>query len=60
MLFAGQKQMEFDIPKIKAAGYSTATAVLLTNSDDYPDFKALNTGATELQEKIFTIEKIGM
>jgi len=58
VLFAWQKQMEFDIPKIKAAGYSTATAVLLTNSDDYPDFKALNTGATELQEKIFTIEKI--
>lgn len=52
--------MEFDIPKTKAAGYSTTTAVLLSNSDDYPDFKVLKTGATEWQEKIFTIEKIGM
>lgn len=57
---AGQKLMEFDIPKIKAAGYSTTTAVLLTNSDDYKDFKVLKTGNTDLQEKIFTIEKIGM
>ena len=32
---AGQKLMTFDIDKIKAAGYSTTTAVLVTNSDDY-------------------------
>lgn len=53
---AGQKLMTFDIAKIKAAGYSTTTAVLLTNSDDYPDFKILKIGKTNTMEKIFTIE----
>ncbi len=32
---AGDKLLTFDIEKIKAAGYPTTTAVLLTNSDDY-------------------------
>lgn len=53
---AGQKLMTFDISKIKAAGYSTTTAVLLTNSDDYPDFKVIKTGKTDTMEKLFTIE----
>lgn len=53
----GQKLMTFDIEKIKAAGYSTTTAVLLTNSDDYPDFKVVKTGETKLLEKLFTIEQ---
>ncbi|MDE6844159.1 MAG: glucose PTS transporter subunit IIA [Lachnospiraceae bacterium] len=53
---AGQKLMTFDIAKIKAAGYSTTTAVLLTNSDDYPDFRIIKTGATDTMEKLFTIE----
>ena len=33
--------MTFDIAKIKAAGYSPVAAVLLTNSDDYPEFKVV-------------------
>ena len=53
---AGQKLLAFDISKIKAAGYSTTTAVLLTNSDDYPDFKVLKTGKVDKMEKIITIE----
>ncbi|MDE6054785.1 MAG: glucose PTS transporter subunit IIA [Lachnospiraceae bacterium] len=53
---AGQKLMTFDIAKIKAAGYSTTTAVLLTNSDDYPEFKIVKTGKTNTMEKVFTIE----
>lgn len=53
---AGQKLMTFDIAKIREAGYSTTTAVLLTNSDDYPDFKIAKTGRTELMEKLFSIE----
>ena len=53
---AGQKLMTFDISKIKAAGYSTTTAVLLTNSDDYPNFKVLKTGNTNKMEQLFTIE----
>lgn len=52
---AGQKIMTFDIDKIKAAGYSTTTAVLLTNSDDYPDFKVEKTGKTDVMEKLFTV-----
>ena len=54
---AGQKLMIFDIAKIKEAGYSTTTAVLLTNSDDYPDFKIVKTGRTDLMEKLISIEK---
>ncbi len=53
---AGQKLITFDISKIKAAGYSTTTAVLLTNSDDYPNFKVLKTGNTNKMEQLFTIE----
>lgn len=53
---AGQRLMTFDISKIKEAGYSTTTAVLLTNSDDYPDFKLIKTGKTDTMEKLFTIE----
>ncbi len=44
---AGQKLMEFDMKKIRAAGYSTTTAVLLTNSDDYPAFRVLKTGKSD-------------
>ena len=35
----GQKLMEFDIAKIKAAGHPDTVVVLLTNSDDYEDVK---------------------
>lgn len=52
---AGQRLMTFDTAKIKAAGYSTTTAVLLTNSDDYSEFRVLKTGKTETMEKLFTI-----
>lgn len=52
---AGQKLLTFDIEKIRAAGYSPITAVLLTNSDDYPDFKVLKTGKTDMMEKVFTV-----
>lgn len=52
----GQKLLTFDIEKIKEAGYSTTTAVLLTNSDEYPDFKVVKTGKTDTLEKVFTIE----
>lgn len=53
---AGQRLLTFDIEKIKEAGYSTTTAVLLTNSDDYPDFKVVKTGKTDTLEKVISIE----
>lgn len=52
---AGQKLMTFDIAKIKAAGYSPVAAVLLTNSDDYPEFKVIKTGKTKRLEEVFTV-----
>lgn len=54
---AGQKLMEFDIEKIKAAGYSTTTAVLLTNSDDYKSCNVIKTGAAKQMEKIISVEE---
>lgn len=52
---AGQKLMTFDIAKIKAAGYNPVAAVLLTNSDDYPEFKVVKTGKTQRLEEVFTV-----
>ena len=51
----GQLLMTFDIEKIKAAGFDTTTAVLLTNSDDYPDFKIMGIGDMEVGNKMFEI-----
>lgn len=53
---AGQKLMTFDISKIKAAGYSTTSAVLLTNSDDYQSCNVIKTGKSKQMEKIITVE----
>lgn len=53
---AGQKLIGFDMEKIKAAGYSTTTAVLLTNSDDYPDFQIVKSGKTDKMEKLIIVK----
>ena len=52
---AGQRLMTFSIDKIKESGYSTTTAVLLNNSDDYEEFKVIKTGAIEKSEPVMTI-----
>ena len=52
---AGQRLMTFSIDKIKESGYSTTTAVLLNNSDDYGDFKVIKNGAAKKSEPIITI-----
>ncbi len=54
---AGQKLMTFDIEKIKAAGYSTTSAVLLTNSDEFSDCRVLNTGRIMQMEKVISAEE---
>ena len=41
---------------VSAAGYPPTVAVLLTNSDDYPDFKVIKTGKTERMEKVISAE----
>lgn len=40
----GQKLMTFDIEAIKAAGYKTTTAVLVTNSEDFGEIEFLAKG----------------
>lgn len=52
----GQKLLSFDIDKIKAAGYSTTTAVLVTNSADYPNYQVVKTGITKIGEEIISAE----
>lgn len=52
---AGQRLMTFQIDKIKEAGYSPTTAVLLNNSDDYENFKVIKTGAVKKSEPVITI-----
>lgn len=52
---AGQKLMSFRIDKIKESGYSTTTAVLLNNSDDYDNFKVIKIGAIKKGEPMITI-----
>ncbi|MBQ5411868.1 MAG: PTS glucose transporter subunit IIA [Oscillospiraceae bacterium] len=40
----GQTLITFDMKKIEAAGHPTCTAFVLTNPDDYPDFR-IETGS---------------
>ena len=53
---AGQKLMTFDIEKIKAAGYPTTTAVLVTNSDDYAGLE-IKEGACEPLDCVVTAKE---
>lgn len=53
---AGQKLLTFDIEKIKAAGYSTTTAVLVGNTYQYSKVVVQKVGKTELLEKIVSLE----
>lgn len=52
---AGQKLMSFSIDKIKESGYSTTTAVLLNNSDDYENFQVVKMGSVKKGEPVITI-----
>lgn len=49
---AGQILMKFSIDEIKKAGYSTTTAVLVCNSDDYEKFEVVKTGPAKRTEKM--------
>ena len=53
----GQKLIQFDIAKIKAAGYPATTAVLLTNSDDYAAYKVNASGRVSAGDKLITVEQ---
>lgn len=51
----GQKLVAFDIEKIKKAGFSTTTAVLVNNSDDYEAFQVVKTGNVEAGQEIIRL-----
>ncbi len=54
---AGQKLLTFDIEKIKKAGYSTTTAVLIANSAAYASCTVEKLGKVEEKEKLITIRQ---
>lgn len=53
----GQKLIAFDIEKIRAAGYPTATAVLVTNSEDYAACKVSADGRVSAGDSLITVEQ---
>jgi PTS system sucrose-specific IIC component len=52
----GQKLITFDIEKIKAAGYSPTTAVLIGNSDTYDKVDIIQYGPAEIGDKLVEVE----
>lgn len=53
---AGEKLLKFDRDKIRKAGYSDTTAVLVTNSDDYSSVKTVAENVKQ-KDTIIIIEK---
>lgn len=51
----GQSIMKFSISDIEAAGYVTTTAIVVTNSEEYPNEIVLMQGVKERSEKIMHI-----
>jgi len=49
----GQLLLEFDIEQIKAAGYTTTTPIIVTNSAQYLD--VLNTMETEVKREDYLL-----
>lgn len=55
---AGQKLLAFDIRKVREAGYSAVTAVLLTNGG-YSDVEIAKSGKTGRMERLMTVRRKG-
>ena len=53
----GQLLISFDMDKIKEAGYDVITPLIVTNTDDYRDVKALHEGAVTPADKVLEIVK---
>jgi PTS system beta-glucosides-specific IIC component len=51
----GDLLLEFDIDKIKAAGHSTISPVIVTNTDDYADVVPAQTGSIKVGDEIITV-----
>lgn len=54
---AGQLLIEFDIPKIKEAGYDVTTAVIITNTYDYKNVEMICSGDIKHGEKVIQCSK---
>ncbi|MFB5265832.1 beta-glucoside-specific PTS transporter subunit IIABC [Paenibacillus enshidis] len=52
---AGQLLLEFDVEKIKAAGYDTVTPIIVTNSHDYTDVLPLQQGKVREGDELLQI-----
>ena len=53
----GQLLISFDMDKIKEAGYDVTTPLIVTNTDDYRDVKALHEGPVTPADKVLEIVK---
>ena len=51
----GDLLLEFDMDKIRAAGYKTTIPVIVTNSDDYNDVKAMKTGPVKPGDEVLKV-----
>lgn len=52
---AGDLLLEFDLDQIKAAGFSTITPVIVTNSTDFKEVAALASGQVKLQDPLLLL-----
>ena len=51
----GDLLIEFEMDQIKAAGFETTTLVVITNTDQYLDVKAMNHDAVEQNEPLLKL-----
>ena len=52
---AGDLLVEFDIEKIKEAGYPTITPVIITNTDSYSDIESLANGSVKEKDQLISV-----
>lgn len=55
---AGDVLIEFDIEKIKKAGYDTTTMMIISNSEEYSDIEVLNLGEVKQNNDILIIRHV--
>lgn len=53
---AGQELIKFDIEAIKAAGYSTQTMLIITNTAQYQEVDSVNCKNTDYNDKLLTLK----
>ena len=51
----GDLLVEFDIERIKEAGYPTVTPVIITNTDSYKDVEVVAKGVVKEQDKLVSV-----